>query len=95
VDGSAPSETKETAHRVRAVDVGTLTTLRSFASTDCKQRMMVIQLDQLVPYEGATLTALRREQREQLESNHHENRATGRKMRPSTDAYRPFGTNSL
>jgi hypothetical protein len=29
--------------------------------------------------------ALRREQREQLWSNHRENRATGRKMKPITD----------
>jgi hypothetical protein len=52
--GQPPSEMKEEpAHRVRAVDVGTLNTLWSFACTDCKQRMMVIQLNRLVPNEGA------------------------------------------
>jgi hypothetical protein len=43
--------------------------------------------------------AWRREQREQLEIKHRENRATSRKVRPLADvtstAYRPFGTNSL
>jgi hypothetical protein len=47
--------------------------------------------------------ALRREQQEQLESKHRENRETERKVRPSTTlrkeerryACRPFGTNSF
>jgi hypothetical protein len=41
---------EETAHRVRAGDVGTVATLGSFAATDQKSRMMVINLDQLAPY---------------------------------------------
>jgi hypothetical protein len=52
VKGSAPSETKEeTAHRVRAGDVGALATLGSFDPTDRKSRMLVINLNRLTPYE--------------------------------------------
>jgi hypothetical protein len=48
MEGSAPFETKEkTEHRVRAGDVGALTTLVTFACTDRKRRMMVIHLDRL------------------------------------------------
>jgi hypothetical protein len=44
--GSAPFVTEEeTAHRVKAIDVGALTTLGSFACTKWKRRMMVIHLD--------------------------------------------------
>jgi hypothetical protein len=54
VEGSAPSRTtEETAHRVRAGVVEALTTLRTFATTDQKSRMMVINLDQLAPYQEA------------------------------------------
>jgi hypothetical protein len=53
VEGLASSETKdETAHRVRAGDVGALATLGSFVPTDWKSIMMVINLDWLAPYEG-------------------------------------------
>jgi hypothetical protein len=34
------------------MDVGALTTLRTVALTDGERRMMVINLDQLTPYEG-------------------------------------------
>jgi hypothetical protein len=55
VDGLAPSEIeKETAHRVRDEDVGAPATLSSFSSTNWKNRMMMINLDQLAPYQGAT-----------------------------------------
>jgi hypothetical protein len=51
----APSKTKEeTANRVRAENVGALTTLRTFACIYWNSRMMVINLDQLAPYEGTT-----------------------------------------
>jgi hypothetical protein len=40
VEGLTPSETKEqTAHRVRAGDIGTVAILGSFAPTDQKSRM--------------------------------------------------------
>jgi hypothetical protein len=52
VEGSALSETeKGTAHRVRAGDVGALATLGSFAPTNWKNRMTVINLDGLAPYQ--------------------------------------------
>jgi hypothetical protein len=51
VEGSAPSETKEeTAHRLRARDVGAPATLGSFAFTDRKSGMVVIKSG-LAPYE--------------------------------------------
>jgi hypothetical protein len=50
----APSETeKETAHKLRAMDIEALTTLGTFANTDWR-KMMVINLDWLTPYQGAT-----------------------------------------
>jgi hypothetical protein len=77
----APSEMKEeTAHRVRAGDVGASATLRSFACTEWKRRMMVIHLDQLSPYEGAAQDEwpIRTEQQEWMESSQHENLASGK-----------------
>jgi hypothetical protein len=54
VEESAPSETgKETAHRIEAGNVGALVTLGSFAPTDRKSRMKVINLRGLAPYQGA------------------------------------------
>jgi hypothetical protein len=52
--GVTLSETKEeTAHRVRAIHVGALTTLGSSECTNQKRRMMMmIYLDHLAPYEG-------------------------------------------
>jgi hypothetical protein len=48
MEGSVPFETKEkTAHRVRAGDVGALTTLGTFARTDQKRKMIVIRLDRM------------------------------------------------
>jgi hypothetical protein len=46
---------------------------------------MLIDLDQLASYQGAGAgrVALRREQREQLERNYHENLATGRRGQTS------------
>jgi hypothetical protein len=64
---------EETAHR-GAINVGALTTLRTFAPTDWKSRMMVINLDWLAPYQGAYWD----EQREQLETKHHASRMTVR-----------------
>jgi hypothetical protein len=54
VEGSAPFKTKEeeSVHRVRARDIGPLATLDSFGPTDCKSRMVVINLDQVASYEG-------------------------------------------
>jgi hypothetical protein len=52
VEGLALSEMeKETAHRVRDGDVGALASLSSFSPTNWKNRMMVINLDQLAPYQ--------------------------------------------
>jgi hypothetical protein len=52
VEGSAPSKTKEvTTSSLRAMDVGALMTVRTFACTDQK-KLMVINLDRLAPYEG-------------------------------------------
>jgi hypothetical protein len=51
---ACPSRTEnETGHRLRAMDVGALTTLRTFAPTNQKSRMMVTNLDWLTPYQGA------------------------------------------
>jgi hypothetical protein len=94
VEEPAPSETKrETAHGVRAMDVGALIILGTFAWTRPEED------DGDKPGTTGTLpeshsgrAALRREQREQLESKQHENRATGRKVRPLTDAQaQPIG----
>jgi hypothetical protein len=51
-----PSETKEetTNNRLRAKDIGTLTTLGTSASTDRKKDEDV-NLDRLEPYQGAAL----------------------------------------
>jgi hypothetical protein len=65
-----------TNSRLRAMDIGALTILRTFAPTNQKNRMMVVHLELFAPYQG---------QQERLERNHHENRATGRKVRPITD----------
>jgi hypothetical protein len=70
VEGSAPSETKEeTAHRIGARDIRTPIILGSFACTnkkrdfyslhpvvchDVERKMMVVYLDRLAPYQGAT-----------------------------------------
>jgi hypothetical protein len=52
LEGLAPSKTKKGANSsLRARDVGALTALETFASTD-QRKMMVINLDQLAPYEG-------------------------------------------
>jgi general stress protein 26 len=53
VVGLAHSKTKkDMAHRVRAINVGALTTLRTFGHTN-QREMMVINLDLLAPYYGA------------------------------------------
>jgi hypothetical protein len=79
VEGSAPSEKKEEpANKVEAGNIA-LTTLGTFVPTNQKSRMMGIHLDRLEPYERATWDKqLLREQQEQMESNHHENQATGK-----------------
>jgi hypothetical protein len=55
MEGSFPSETKkkETAPKVRAMDVGTLTTLGTFAHTNWR-KFRVVNLDRLALYEGTT-----------------------------------------
>jgi hypothetical protein len=54
VEGSAPSEMKEEmTHRIGAINVGALTTLRTFGRIN-RRKMMVIHLDQLALYQGAT-----------------------------------------
>jgi hypothetical protein len=80
--GHPLSETKEetTNNSLKAMDVGALTTLGTFACTDWR-KMMMVNLDRLAPYEGTTWD----EQQEQLKSKHCANRATGRKTIPSTD----------
>jgi general stress protein 26 len=54
VEGLVPSETEEEiAHRVRAINVGALTTLGTFGHTNWR-KMVVINLDRLAPYEEIT-----------------------------------------
>jgi hypothetical protein len=43
---------EEMAHRVGVINVGALTTLETFGRTN-QRKMMVINLDQLAPYQGA------------------------------------------
>jgi hypothetical protein len=59
VEGSAPSETKEetTNNSLRALNVGALTILGTFARIDRKSRMIVINLNRLAPCEGTAWTA--------------------------------------
>jgi hypothetical protein len=53
---------------------------------------MVVRLDRLTPYQRtAGRAAIRREQRGQLESNHHENRATGKEGEAYMSQARPLG----
>lgn len=53
LEGSAHSETeKQTAHRVRVGDAGAPATLGSFVSPIGGDRMMVVHLDRLAPYQG-------------------------------------------
>jgi hypothetical protein len=54
VEGLALSEMEnETAHRVGAEDVGAPAILSTFARNSWRSGMMVIQLGQLAPYQGA------------------------------------------
>jgi hypothetical protein len=54
MEGSAPSETRgETTISLRAIDVGALTTLGTFGHTNWRN-VMLIDLDQLAPYQGTT-----------------------------------------
>jgi hypothetical protein len=54
VEVLAPSEKEENiAHRVEARNAGAPTTLGSFAPTNQKNRMMVINLYRLASYQGA------------------------------------------
>jgi hypothetical protein len=105
------TQTKEEAtSRLRARDVGAPTTLGTFAYTEWKRRIMVVHLDQLTPYQGAT----RDKWPEGVSSKSSWRVITmrterwGRKVRPITDATstalekkkwryacRLFGTNSL
>jgi hypothetical protein len=52
LEGSAPSKMKEETadSKLRAMDVGALTVLRTFAPTNQKIRMMVVHLDLFAPY---------------------------------------------
>jgi hypothetical protein len=43
---------EETASSLEAIDVGALTTFRTFARSN-RRKMMVVHLDQLAPYERA------------------------------------------
>lgn len=54
MEGLALSRMKEeaTTGRLRAMAIGELTILRTFAPTDQKIRMMVLHLNLLAPYEG-------------------------------------------
>jgi hypothetical protein len=82
VEGSALYETKEeTLYRVEVGDVGALTTLGTFAPTARKSRMIRDTPRPIGNLSGNRLgrAALRREQREPLEINHPENRATEEK----------------
>jgi hypothetical protein len=53
---SATTEMKEETinSRLRAMDIGALTILGTFAPTHQNSRMMVIHLDRQAPYEGTT-----------------------------------------
>jgi hypothetical protein len=51
--GLAPSKRKEVMADVGAINVGALTILGTCGSTN-RRKMMVINLDQLAPYEGTT-----------------------------------------
>jgi hypothetical protein len=56
MEGPAPCETeKETAHRLRAMDIGALTNLGIFARTNWR-KVIVINLDWLTPYHHANQT---------------------------------------
>jgi hypothetical protein len=54
VEESGPSETKEetTNNRLRTTDVGAQTILGTFGRTN-QNKMMVVHLDRLAPYQGA------------------------------------------
>jgi hypothetical protein len=89
VEESALSEKKEETmnNSLRALDVEVLAILGTFAPTDWKSKMMVIYLDQLAPYEATAW-----DERHKGGSNGSgwrvntvKYRATGRKVRPSTD----------
>jgi hypothetical protein len=79
---SAPPKQKKSllasSFRVEAIDAGALITLVTIGRTN-RRKMMVIHLDQLA--------ALRREQRERLESKHRVNGTASREMRPLTDVH--------
>jgi hypothetical protein len=56
-----------------------------------RSRLMLVHLDRLTPYQG-TARALRRVQREQLESNYRENRAVGKEGEANdTSQAQPLG----
>jgi hypothetical protein len=81
VEGSASSKTIEgTAHRVRAIDVGALATPRaSVPPMERKDCDSAPGLTGTLSGSGLGRAALRREQWERLEGNHHENQARGDK----------------
>jgi hypothetical protein len=73
VEGSAPSETKEeTAHRVRTVDVGTLTALRCLHQSEKENDGDKPGSISALRGSRSGRATLRREHRERLESNHRE-----------------------
>jgi hypothetical protein len=90
MEGPVPSETeKETAHRLRPMDTGALTTLGTFAHTDCR-KMSVISLDQLTPYQGAAQDELSYGgNSENSWSKHRASQTTRRRSKPSMDVVRP------
>jgi hypothetical protein len=56
VEEQATTQAKEEAtSSLRVRGVGVLITLGTFACTKQKRRMMVVHLDYLAPYQGATL----------------------------------------
>jgi hypothetical protein len=72
-----------TNNRLRAINVGTLTTRGTFILTDRKSRMMMVQLDHLAPYQ---VVALDEEVGvEQLERSTLHTDPQERKVRPITD----------
>jgi hypothetical protein len=74
VEGSVPSKTS-----LRAMDVRELITLRTSAQTNWKKNYgSRLGLTGTLSGSCSGWSTLRREQREQLESNHHENQATGK-----------------
>jgi hypothetical protein len=84
VEEQTTAQAKETTSSLRARDVGATTTVRTFTAPAGKDGDSTTGPARTLSGNRLGQAALRREQREQLESNHHASRRDGRRGRSET-----------